>query len=213
MSAIDPAAIPLLRAQVKAKPAPPLNGLQRFALGLFSTVRIIRGLTFIVWPALGLSSFDIPQTGATFLLGSLLGSRDLLLGGLLLTADDRSTVAGSAPNLREVRRALLVNLLSDAMDTLILIFAAACSWHWRNPVVEILAVAILAIMEHLTLFSMADDDDEVDHTKGYQTMMRTMEDRKDRMETWLAEMRALEEQQRQNPVAGTDASRAESTLG
>jgi hypothetical protein len=207
----DPAAIPLLRATAAPiKAAPALSGLQRFLINFFATVRIIRGLTFMVWPALILSSFEIPRSGATFLLGALLGSRDLLLGGLLLTADDGPAASAVTPVLREVRRALLANLLSDAMDTIILIFAAACSWHWRNPVIEILAVAIMALLEHLTLFSMSDDDDHVDYTKGYQTMLRATEDKKNRLDSWLTELRMVEEQQRQQQAVAPPTATAPS---
>ena len=175
--------VPLLRRNAPPPP-PPLNGVQRFAITFFSAVRIARGLCFIAWPALGLSSFDIPQTGATFLLGSLLGSRDLLLGGLLWTADQHFP--------REVRRALLANLLSDAMDTFILIFSAACSWHWRNPFIEIAIAAVLAILEHLTLWSMSDDDDRGDPTAGYAAGVQAVEDKKRRLDTWLTELRMAE---------------------
>lgn len=176
--------IPLLRPAPAPAPVP-LSGLQRFAVSTFAIIRIVRGLSFILYPALGLSSFDIPQSGATFLLGSLLGSRDLLLGGLLYTADRRIR--------REVRRALAVNLLSDAMDTFILIFSAACSWHWRNPLVEIIAVAVLTLLEHLTLWSMSDEEE--DNSKGYQTMLQGREDQKLRLDSWLTDLRRAEEQQ------------------
>jgi len=167
-------------------PSPPLNSAQRIAITLFASVRVVRGLAFIAWPAIGLSSFDIPTTGATFLLGALLGSRDFLLGGLLWTADL------DAPSRREVRRALLVNLLSDAMDTCILIFSAACSWHWRNPFIEIGLAAVLAVAEHLTLWSMDEDTD--DGAAAYVRLVQAGEDKQRRMDSWLTELRAAEEQ-------------------
>ena len=197
--------VPLLRRNA---PSPaPLNAVQRFAITFFSAVRIARGLCFIAWPALGLSSFDMPKTGATFLLGSLLGSRDLLLGGLLWTADLHSP--------REVRRALLANLLSDAMDTFILIFSAACSWHWRSPFVEIGVAAVLAILEHLTLWSMSDDDGGVDPTAGYVAGVQAVEDKNRRLDTWLTELRmaeaAQQQQQQLSPQRPASTQPAEST--
>lgn len=174
-----------------------LNALQRTAVTSFSVVRIARGLCFLAWPALGLSSFDIPESGATFLLGCLLGSRDLLIGGLLWTADTTSR--------RETSRAVLISLLGDALDTCILIFSAACAWHWRNPVVEILAVALLAIAEHLTLYSMSEDEFENTKNGGgaaaaYSAGLQAMEDKKRRMDAWLAEMRVAEAAQQQQAV-------------
>lgn len=165
----------------------PLNTPQKAAIALFSLTRLLRGLCFMVYPALGLSSFDIPQSGATFLLGGLLGSRDLLLGGLLWTADL------SPHSRRELRRALLVNLLSDVMDTCILIFSAACSWHWRNPFIEIAFAAALAIMEHLTLWSLSDEEE--DASKVYEEAMQRGDDKKRRLDNWLNEMRAAEAQE------------------
>lgn len=181
-------------------PAPPpapfkLTGLQRSAVTLFAVVRIVRGLCFLAWPALGLSSFDIPESGATFLLGCLLGSRDLLLGGLLWTADPTSR--------REASRAVLFSLLGDVLDTCILVFSAACAWHWRNPVIEIIALAVISIAEHLTLYSMSEDD--YDGVRGggaaaYAAGLQRLEDKQRRLDNWLAEMNEAEAQQQAAPV-------------
>lgn len=179
--------LPLLHRDHRTAQHLPLNTIQKAAIATFSVVRLIRGLCFIAYPALGLSSFDIPQSGATFLLGSLLGSRDLLLGGLLWTADISSS------SRRELRRALLVNLLSDVMDTCILIFSAACSWHWRHPFLEIGMAAVLAIAEHLTLWSISDEEEE--SSKVYAEALRRGDDKKRRMDTWLNEMRMAEAQE------------------
>jgi len=180
--------LPLLHRDLKLVPQPPaLNTPQKAAIATFSLVRLVRGLCFIAYPALGLSSFDIPQSGATFMLGALLGSRDLLLGGLLWTAD-------LSPSCRrELRRGLLVNLLSDVMDTCILIFSAACSWHWRNPFLEIGMAAVLAIAEHLTLWSISEEEEE--SSRVYVEALRRGDDKKRRMDTWLAEMRMAEAQE------------------
>lgn len=178
---MDPT-VPLLRAATPA--TPPLSSLQRFAVRAFAVIRILRGFAFMLYSAVFFSDFEIPRGNATFLLGNLLGSRDLLLGGLLYTADPRV--------LREVRRALTVNLLSDATDTVVLIFSAACSSHSRNPIAEIVAVAVLTILEHLTLWSMCDEEEEL--SKGYQTMLQANEDQKKRLSSWLSELRVVEEQ-------------------
>ena len=192
MDAANPS-MPLLQQAVPAAAAAsdaPINRAQRLAVSVFSCLHIVRGLSFMVYPALGLSSFDIPQSGATFLLGSLLGGRDVLLGGLLFGADP----AGR----REVRRALLVNLLADAMDTCILVFSAACSWHWRNPLVEIASVAVMALLEHLTLWSMSDEEE--DGTRAYQALLRANEDKKMRLDNWMADMRRAEENRAGSPA-------------
>ncbi|KAI9896066.1 hypothetical protein N3K66_008966 [Trichothecium roseum] len=180
---------PLLRPHVlPAQPEPPLNTIQRYAVKFFSCARLLRGLLFIAWPGIILSSFDIESSGGTFLLGSLLGSRDIILGGLLLTADT------TQPRLNEVKRALLAALLSDAMDTFILIFSAACAWQWRNPFIEIGAAATLALAEHLTLWSMSEDD-EGTGPRAYIQAMQAGEDKKRRLDTWLTELRVAEDAQ------------------
>lgn len=167
-----------------------LNRPQRAAVTVFAVLRIARGLCFVAWPALGLSSFDIPESGATFLLGCLLGSRDLLLGLLLWTASPQSR--------RESSRAVLASLLGDVADTCILIFSAACAWHWRNPVVEIVSLAVVAIAEHLTLYSMSED--EYEGVRGgaaaaYAAGLQRVEDKQRRLDNWLAEMDEAEAQQ------------------
>lgn len=187
-----------LAAVAAAPPAPSpfkLGPLQRFAIATFAVIRILRGVAFFAWPALGLSSFDIPESGATFLLGCMIGSRDLLIGGLLWTADPASR--------RETVRAVLISLLGDAIDTCILIFSAACMYHWRNPVVEIIALSVLAIAEHLTLYSVSED--EYDSVRGggaaaYTAGLQAMEDKKRRMDAWLADMRTAETAQSQTTL-------------
>lgn len=186
------ATTPLLRAGPVLGPSAPaaadppcLNGAQRFAITFFSFVRLLRGLLFLVYPAIALSSFEIPQSGATHLLGALLGSREAILGGLLYTADLQQA--------REVRRALLANLLSDTADTLILIFSAVASWHWRHPVVEILSAAMLAVLEHLALWSMSGDDEGDARVAEYEAKLQTRENKMVRLDAWLVQLRRAEE--------------------
>ncbi|KAH7324650.1 hypothetical protein B0I35DRAFT_406434 [Stachybotrys elegans] len=193
----EPAAYPLLQASGLPAPAPivvpatqPLSGIQRFAVTTFAVLRIIRGFGFVIYPALSVSSFELPPNGNAFVLGSLLGVRDLLLGGLLYTADEYLE--------REVRRALVVNLLSDAFDTFILIFSAACAAKWEHHILGIVFVAVLAFLEHLTLFSMNDDEELIarhaaNGVYGYQTMVHGDDDKKMRMNSWLAELQFAEE--------------------
>ena len=199
---------PLLRPHVlPPHPEPPLNSIQRYAVKFFSCARLLRGLFFIAWPGLILSSFDIESSGGTFLLGSLLGSRDIILGGLLLTADT------TQPRLNEVKRALLSVLLSDAMDTFILIFSAACAWQWRNPFIEIGGAAILALGEHLTLWSMSEDDAGMG-PRGYIQAVQAGEDKKRRLDTWLTELRVAEAAQAEpGSMVAPESIRAGSVMG
>ncbi|CAH0054831.1 unnamed protein product [Clonostachys solani] len=198
--------IPLLRATRAARAAPvspppfKLSAPQEFAIYFFCVTRLVRALLLVAWPALGLASFEIPATGPAFMMASLLASRDLVLGALLWTADRGSR--------RETSRALLFNLLVDSMDTFILIFSAACDWHEkRSPLAEIVTVAVLAILEHLTLYSMSEDDcpDAGGQHGGnvyvayggaanYAYGLQVSEDKQRRVDAWLTELRAAEDQ-------------------
>ncbi|CAI6091209.1 unnamed protein product [Clonostachys chloroleuca] len=194
--------IPLLRATRAAPASPPpfkLSAPQQFAIYLFCVTRLLRALLLVAWPALGLASFEIPATGPAFMMASLLASRDLVLGALLWTADRGSR--------RETSRALFFNLLVDSMDTFILIFSAACDWHDnRSPLPEIVTVAVLAILEHLTLYSMSEDEcpDYQGHggnvyvayggAANYAYGLQVSEDKQRRVDAWLTELRAAEDQ-------------------
>lgn len=164
-----------------------VSPLQRFAVGALAALHILRGLCFLAYPASGISPLELPRDGATSLLSALLGVRDALLGGLLATADSRT---GSG----EVHRALAASLVSDAADTFILIFAAACAWQRSSPIGGIGVVAVMAIVEHLTLWSMGIDEAAgPGAVAAYQARLQAREDKKLRLDMWLADMRRTEE--------------------
>ena len=63
---------------------------------------------------------------------------------------------------------------------------------------EIAAVAVLAMLEHLILFSMSDgdEDEQAGRMKGstmYQKRVQAIEDKQNRLDNWLLEMRRAEE--------------------
>ncbi|PFH56308.1 hypothetical protein XA68_16755 [Ophiocordyceps unilateralis] len=164
--------------------------VQRIAVSVFAALHIARGLLCLAYPATssgrlsGLVVGEGERSGATYLLSALLGVRDALLGGLLATADRRCG--------HELRRALAVNLLSDAADTFLLIFAAACAWQrGRTPAAEIAVVATMAILEHLTLWSMAAPYDGANRSgaAAYEARLQAHEDKQLRLDMWLADMR------------------------
>ncbi|KJZ77821.1 hypothetical protein HIM_02998 [Hirsutella minnesotensis 3608] len=170
-----------------AAPQPAVNRAQRVAIGVLAALHVARGLVMLAYPLSGFSGLDIPRSGAAFLLSALLGVRDALLGGLLATTDRFSD--------HEVRRALAVNLLSDAADTFILIFSAACRWQPHHPVAAIGLVATMAIVEHLTLWTMSDDD-EGGSPRGaaaYEAHLQANEDKKRRLDMWFDDMRRSDE--------------------
>lgn len=181
-----------------------VNRAQRIVIAVLAALHISRGILLLALPALGLGLpglVDLPPPlsgngagdGASLVLlvSGLLGVRDVVLGGLLAMADRRSD--------REVRRALAVNLLSDAVDTFVLIFAAAC-WrqHRHSPVAEIGVVATLAIVEHVTLWTMAADHEGGAYrpaaaVAAYQSRLQASEDKQLRLDMWFADMRRSEE--------------------
>lgn len=188
--------LPATAAAVVAVPvnagAPaPLNRLQRIAIKVFAVLRALRGLSLIAYPTFGLYALDIPANGSTYMLASLLGVRDMLFAVLLHTAD--------LDCRRETRRALVVNLLSDAMDAFVLIFYAAWDDDWGNPLAAIVVTAVMALMEHLTLWSL-DDDDEDDASARKPRFMQYEEDKNTRMTAWLRELRRCEESRPTSPL-------------
>ncbi|KAJ6444928.1 adaptin ear-binding coat-associated protein 2 [Purpureocillium lavendulum] len=222
-------------------PSPPaINRLQHVAICAFSALHILRGLVFIAFPAvlIGMSASGRhpaqeeptdPSSAAHrhhyyyHLLTALLGARDMILGGLLAAADRRRHRRGA----HGVHRALAANLLSDAADTFVLIFFAACAsagqqprrWRPGSPVAEITAVAVVATLEHVTLWSMSTEPGgesgfggagggggsgfektRASPTAGYEARLQAHEDKKRRMDMWLSDMRRAEEMRQPSPL-------------
>lgn len=138
-----------------------------------------------------LAGFAIPESKLAFVFTSLLGVRDIVLGALILMADARRS--------HEVQRALGVALFSDSIDTFALIFVVASSLSRRNPVPEILSVALLALLEHLTLWSFGDDDEDVP-SPSYQAIIQVdrLEGKKLRLGMWLEDLKRAEEAEQQS---------------
>lgn len=159
-----------------AAEAPPLTRIQRGAIKTFSIIRFLRGVSLLVYPKLGLWALDIQTDGATYLLASLIGVRDILIAGLLFTSEPTSP--------SEVTRALVVNLLSDALDAFVLIFYTAWSSHWGNPIGAIVMTAVMAIAEHFTLWGMSEAErTDVNPRPSVQ------EAKASRMSAWLRDLR------------------------
>ncbi|KAG5979488.1 hypothetical protein E4U54_006921 [Claviceps lovelessii] len=148
----------LVQRELRPVVPPPVTRLQYLASSVIATLHLLRGVALITSPALVLAGFGFAllpgRSGAAVFFTTLLGLRDVLLGGLLATADARRGY--------EVQRALGIALFSDSIDTFVLIFVVACSWSRRNPVPEIVSVALLAVLEHLTLWSFGDDEYDED---------------------------------------------------
>ncbi|KAF5006275.1 hypothetical protein FDECE_7341 [Fusarium decemcellulare] len=181
-------ASPYAPQQQQPPEASTAHNVRCFAISTFSLVRFCRGVSLIAYPRFGLWALDVAPDGSAYMLASLIGVRDILLSGLLYTAD--TAHAHTDPMARrEVTRALAANLLSDALDAFVLIFYAAWSSDWGNPVTAIVISAVMAILEHLTLWSLSEDEwAALDH--------RSLEDdKKARMNAWLRELERYEPEQ------------------
>ncbi|KAG5976066.1 hypothetical protein E4U55_007504 [Claviceps digitariae] len=198
----------LIQREVVAIVPPPVTKLQFLASSVIATLHLLRGFALITSPALVLAGFaPLPSRSVpAVVFTSLLGLRDVVLGGLLATADARRGY--------EVQRALGIALFSDSIDTFVLIFVVACSWTRRNPVPEIVSVALLAMLEHLTLWSFGDDDDmDMDENNNndnacdaqqrgrpksrasYQAIVQVdrLHDKRRRLGMWLEDLKRAEE--------------------
>ncbi|KAG4282997.1 hypothetical protein FPRO06_09670 [Fusarium proliferatum] len=186
-SPLLPISTPTAIASPYEQPPPPLpaptaaNHVQRFAITTFSLARFARGVSLIAYPRFGLWALDIAPDGSAYMLASLIGIRDILLSGLLYTSDTTNAATDSAAR-REVTRALATNLFSDALDAFVLIFYAAWSDDWGNPIAVIVISAVMAIFEHLTLWSLSEEDWAA-HEYG-----SLGDDKKARMNAWLREL-------------------------
>ncbi|KAF5985519.1 hypothetical protein FBULB1_2826 [Fusarium bulbicola] len=184
-SPLLPISTPTAIASPYEQPPPPAptaaNHVQRFAITTFSVLRFARGVSLIAYPRFGLWALDIAPDGSAYMLASLIGIRDILLSGLLYTSDTTNAATDSAAR-REVTRALATNLFSDALDAFVLIFYAAWSDDWGNPIAVIVISAVMAIFEHLTLWSLSEDDWAA-HEYG-----SLGDDKKARMNAWLRDL-------------------------
>ncbi|KAK8922766.1 hypothetical protein H634G_03786 [Metarhizium anisopliae BRIP 53293] len=177
---------PLIRREEpKPQVLPAVTRLQYIATAVIAALHIVRGIALLVCPAVALSSFAEPTSSTAFFFTSLLGVRDIILGGLLTLADPRRSY--------EIHRALGIALFSDSVDTFVLIFVVACSAHLKNPAPEIISVVLLAVLEHLTLWSFDEEDDDGLSPSQQATIQVTrLDDKRLRLGMWLEELKQAE---------------------
>jgi hypothetical protein len=160
---------------------------QYIATAVIATLHLLRGVALLACPAIALSSFAAPTSTVDLFFTSLLGIRDIIVGGLLAVADHRRSY--------EIHRALGIALFSDSVDTFVLIFVVACSAQLRAPAPEMICVVLLAIMEHLTLWSFDDGDDDGPTPSPSQqatVYVARLEDKRLRLGMWLEDLKRAE---------------------
>jgi hypothetical protein len=87
-----------------------------------SVLRIIFGTACVIAPQTSCEIFYYPVPTAFSILPRLFGIRDLVLGALLVTAEDKSIPSGGR---RELKRTLWANIAADSMDVISIILSLA----------------------------------------------------------------------------------------
>lgn len=187
---------PLLKREAPdGTPPAPMTRLQHVSTAVIAALHIVRGVALLVCPGIALSSFAVPTSSVAFVFTSLLGMRDIVLGGLLALANPH--------RIYEIHRALGIALFSDSVDTFVLIFVVACSVHLKNPAPEIISVVLLAILEHLTLWSFDDGEDDAPSPSQQATVyFARLEDKRLRLGMWLEDLKRAEQVQEIQEVQG-----------
>lgn len=156
-----------------AQDPPPLTRTQTIFIKTISLLRLLRGILLLTYPKAPLSLLLIPPSTGTFQLSSHLGVRDILIAALLLTA----------PTRLETSRALVLNLLSDAIDAFVLVFYSTFEKRWEGPLAVIIGTAVVAVAEHLTLWSMSEAEARGEGGRSVREVKMA------RMGAWLRELR------------------------
>jgi hypothetical protein len=96
-----------------------LKPIAKGTIAALGVVRAFAGAGLLLAPQFIGKLFHVPVTAQAALLARATGSRDLILGELLLTAD------GTTKDRKEVKRALWAGLATDALDIGATAFALA----------------------------------------------------------------------------------------
>ncbi|KAF2274708.1 uncharacterized protein EI97DRAFT_434938 [Westerdykella ornata] len=113
---------PLLPPKSLKEPVEPLSPPASTAIKVLSVVRIAVGAAFTIAPrfSFALSQFPIPAAYA--FMPRLFGIRDLALGELLLTAEDKNSPDGGR---REIKRTLWAGIGCDLVDVAAVAYGVA----------------------------------------------------------------------------------------
>ena len=96
-----------------------LKSFPKTTITVLGAVRAVTGAGLIIAPVFFGRMFHVPVTASSALLARGFGTRDLVLGELLLTAD------ANAKDRKEVKRALWAGVATDALDIGTTVFALA----------------------------------------------------------------------------------------
>lgn len=114
-----------------------------------SVLRIIFGAACVIAPQLTFEIFFYPVPTAFSILPRLFGIRELLLGALLFSAEDRNIPSGGR---REITRTLWANIAADSVDLISIMLSFAQGNLGRLPAVALGGGAgILLIVEGMVM--------------------------------------------------------------
>lgn len=121
---------PLIPSKLSAEHAAPLSNTTSTAIKALSLVRIAFGASTLIAPHWTGALFQFPIPASASILARLFGIREIVLGTLLITAEDKGSPAGGR---RELRRALLAGLGVDTIDIFSSVFSVATGAMGRVP--------------------------------------------------------------------------------
>jgi hypothetical protein len=133
---------PLIPSKLSAEHVEPLSYTTTTAIKALSVARIALGASTIIAPRWTCALFQFPIPASVSILARLFGVRELVLGELLITAEDKGSPTGGR---RELRRTLLANLGTDTVDVCSVVFAVATGTIGRVPGALFGAGAVVAL--------------------------------------------------------------------
>jgi len=113
---------PLIPSKLSDEHAKPLSYTTSTAIRVLSVARIALGASTLIAPTWTGTLFLYSIPASASILARLYGVRELALGEMLITAEDKSSPGGGR---RELRRTLLACIGSDAVDVCSAVFAVA----------------------------------------------------------------------------------------
>ncbi|KAF2800130.1 hypothetical protein K505DRAFT_320640 [Melanomma pulvis-pyrius CBS 109.77] len=121
---------PLLPPKLLNEGPEPISATSLGAIKALSILRIALGASVLIAPRWSSALFRLPIPAEMAVIARLFGGREVVLGELLLTAQDKNSPTGGR---REMKRALWANIGADSLDVCSVIFAVATGTMGKVP--------------------------------------------------------------------------------
>ncbi|KAF2262691.1 hypothetical protein CC78DRAFT_605740 [Lojkania enalia] len=121
---------PLLPSKLANEQFSSLSTTSTTAIKALSILRIAVGASCIIAPRWSCALFQFPIPAAYSVMPRIFGVRDLILGELLITAENKESPDGGR---REIKRALWANIGADVVDVGSVLFGLATGTVGRAP--------------------------------------------------------------------------------